>query len=327
MRAVFAFEAEPFEFESEGYSAFEAAEEMEFSFSGFPQSVLNALRSGRESTAVKLAIALGYRNENELTDLVFFVRHPERNGRALSRNEPNYRELSAEWVAIRNSLVQPLLASPAPPSTPPTPAPLPSYTCSVQWPPARVAALRKNIVSIAMAAWSQWNKGQLKEWEPSAFNRLIEYWQVGVGLSPSQASSHARAKTHWSAAFISWVMRQAGAGESFAYASDHGTYIAAAYRNRRLNTCSPFKAYRLNETVPQVGDLVCKRYKTTVPLDLDKVRPATSGYHSNIVVKVEPGKLTTIGGNNSDSVGVVNVRIDANGFVTQAEHFAVIKVG
>ena len=190
MRTVFTFEAEPFEFESGRYATFEAAEEMEFSFSGFPQSVLNALRSGRESTAVKLAIALGYRNENELTDLVFFTRHPERNGRALSRNEPNYRELSAEWLAIRNSLVQPLLASPAPPSTPPTPAPLPSYTCSVQWPLARVAALRKNIVSIAMAAWSQWNKGQLKEWDPRAFDRLVEYWQVGVGFSPSQASSY-----------------------------------------------------------------------------------------------------------------------------------------
>lgn len=84
-------------------------EEKEFSFSGFPQSVLNALRSGLEGVAIKLAIVFGYRDENQLTNLVFFVRHPERFGRELVKGEPGYKELSREWLNIRSQLVRPVL--------------------------------------------------------------------------------------------------------------------------------------------------------------------------------------------------------------------------
>jgi len=102
------------------------AEPAEFSLSQFPQSVLNVLNQGLFAPAVKLAIAFGYRNETQLTDLLFNARHPERFGRAITRSEPGYQSLVSEWINIRNSIVRPALSSAAPTPAAPsgtTPAP------------------------------------------------------------------------------------------------------------------------------------------------------------------------------------------------------------
>jgi hypothetical protein len=97
-------------------------EEGEFSFLDFPDSVLRVLRSGLESVGLRLAVAFGYRDENKLANLVFFVRHPERGGRAIAKGEPNFTQLSREWIEIRDQLVRPLLS----PATTPTPSPGPT---------------------------------------------------------------------------------------------------------------------------------------------------------------------------------------------------------
>jgi hypothetical protein len=81
-----------------------------------------------ETALIRSAMAAGRTDENTLSDMVFFKRHPERNGRLISRAEPNYGQLSSEWLIIRDALVRPLLRG-APPSPPPgaTPgAPAPS---------------------------------------------------------------------------------------------------------------------------------------------------------------------------------------------------------
>jgi hypothetical protein len=99
--------------------------EEEFTFIGFPPNVLDALRGRRESEAIQLARAAGFRDENTLTDLVFFGRHPERDGAPLRRDEPAYAALATEWLAIRDRLVRaapPVNLSPYVPA-PPTAAP------------------------------------------------------------------------------------------------------------------------------------------------------------------------------------------------------------
>ena len=84
--------------------------ETPFSFSGFPKTVLDALKRGLEAVAVQLAIAGGTRNENVLSDLVFFARHPERGGKLLVTGEPDFARLSLEWLRdIRDRLVRPAL--------------------------------------------------------------------------------------------------------------------------------------------------------------------------------------------------------------------------
>lgn len=102
--------------------------ESEFNFSQMPQSVVTMLGRGLEGPALKLAITFGYRSENQLTDLVFYSRHPERFGAALSKSEPGYSRLVSEWVTIRDSVVRPALrgslTTPTTPSyTPPAQAP------------------------------------------------------------------------------------------------------------------------------------------------------------------------------------------------------------
>jgi hypothetical protein len=79
-----------------------------------------------ETALVRSAIAAGRTDENTLCDMIFFKRHPERNGRLISRSEPDYGRLSSEWLTIRDALVRPILRG-----APATPAPVPG-----PWPPS-----------------------------------------------------------------------------------------------------------------------------------------------------------------------------------------------
>ena len=64
-----------------------------------------------EQTTVRQAIAAGTTDINELTNRVFFARHPERGGRALSPSEPGFSALSTEWKTIRDTVVRPMLGT------------------------------------------------------------------------------------------------------------------------------------------------------------------------------------------------------------------------
>ena len=128
MKTLLSIQPERFEFESASQPMFEEAawgEETEFSLSQFPKTVVRMLGRGLESVALRLAIGFGYRDENQLTDLVFFARHPERFGRSIRRDEPDYATLSREWLDVRDRLVRPALARPTtrPPTTGPKPTP------------------------------------------------------------------------------------------------------------------------------------------------------------------------------------------------------------
>ena len=70
---------------------------------------------------VRSAVRSGTTDEDSLTDLVFFQRHPERNGRAISRSEPDFQRLSQEWLSIRDTLVRPILLGPTPAPSQPSP--------------------------------------------------------------------------------------------------------------------------------------------------------------------------------------------------------------
>lgn len=76
---------------------------------------------GPVELAVRLAISMGNRDENSLTNLVFFARHPERSGRPIARTDPDFAALSKEWLHIRNTIVRPLLRRTAPPGSPASP--------------------------------------------------------------------------------------------------------------------------------------------------------------------------------------------------------------
>src|SRR5271165_2348119 len=66
--------------ELEAIEEFEGeSDEEEAEVGGGPLPIIGALRRrGFESVAIKLAVARGNRDENKLTNMVFFGRHPER---------------------------------------------------------------------------------------------------------------------------------------------------------------------------------------------------------------------------------------------------------
>ncbi|MBK8903634.1 MAG: DUF2272 domain-containing protein [Anaerolineaceae bacterium] len=183
-------------------------------------------------------------------------------------------------------------------------------------------ALRNNIVKMALQEWERWQRGRIKEDNPQIRSILEGYWRKGAGWLPKETRWWSTVP--WSAAFISWVMRHAGAGQDFRYSGAHAVYIAAARDNRLANNSNPFKAYRISEAAPQLGDLVCRRRQSGVTYDNVRRGHLT---HCDVVTAVKAGRVLTIGGNVSNSVSITPVAIDGNGRITDPRYFAIIKIG
>jgi peptidoglycan hydrolase-like protein with peptidoglycan-binding domain len=186
---------------------------------------------------------------------------------------------------------------------------------------------RQRIVRIANQELARWGRGAIKETDPRILQTLQDYWKTGTGnnYSDAQLSDPKFQNDHpWSAAFISWVMRTAGAGNAFKYSSAHSTYTRWAKDNRVDDKANAFKAYRISEVAPQVGDIVCKR-RAGSGATYDNIRPGMKT-HCDIVTEVRPGRLVTIGGNVSNSVAQTTPRTDTRGFLSDPNYFAVIRV-
>ena len=183
------------------------------------------------------------------------------------------------------------------------------------------SAFKKKLVNLTNEEWQYWDKGEKKENNSSVYTRLKDYWN-SIGWNESGWSPTG---TAWSAAFISHVMKKAGAGEDFKYASSHSKYISDAVKNRKEGNSNPFKAYRLGEkqATPELGDLVCySRENTTDLYDRD------SGYksHCDIVVRKSSDSIDVIGGNVGHTVKKKSYSLNPDGTVKKSgKLFAVIK--
>jgi hypothetical protein len=188
--------------------------------------------------------------------------------------------------------------------------------------PVNIQLLKDTMVRLANQEWKRWGRGTIKEWNQSIRPILQSYWLTGTGRRYSEPGWWS--KHPWSAAFISWIMKKAGAGDAFRYAGAHALYIKAAKGNRLANNNNPFKAYRINEIKPQVGDLVCKR-RAGSGANYENIRPGHKT-HCDIVTEVHPNGLTTIGGNVRNSVSKTPVSTNADGYINQPGYFAVIRI-
>jgi hypothetical protein len=77
----------------------------------FAQDFREMLNTGKEFLAVSAAHENGVRDVNDLTNLVFFTRHPELHERKI---RPDETALAKEWLEIRDKIVQPSLERLAP---------------------------------------------------------------------------------------------------------------------------------------------------------------------------------------------------------------------
>jgi Uncharacterized protein conserved in bacteria (DUF2272) len=136
-----------------------------------------------------------------------------------------------------------------------------------------------------------------KEGEEGWYERVGTYWHDGVNINGIDGRDHG---VPWSAAFISWVMKTAGAGDRFRYSSQHSVYISQAIRDFLQGRAAGFWGRRLNEQKPKVGDLVC--WGREAGVDYDHQHGGDYAGHCDIVVDVRPDEVDIVGGNVGDSV-------------------------
>ncbi len=183
------------------------------------------------------------------------------------------------------------------------------------------------LVELAGAEYRRFNFGTRHESHPDSRARIKDYW-----LSFSRTAQDAE-KVAWSAAFISFVVKNAGLSKSFAFAESHTTYLSDSKRARLAKDSSrAYWAVRLQERKLTVGDLV-GAYRTgkdcgSSVKTYDSL-PGDFCSHCDLVVAIRDGVAITIGGNVSNTVKAKEVPLSATGqtlegskrFVVMARNF------
>lgn len=177
---------------------------------------------------------------------------------------------------------------------------------------------KQKAVKLAENELKRWNNGSIKEGNAALMPTLRDYYRTGT---KTQGSDNYYIKTAWSGAFISYIMRMAGAGDKFKYNNSHSVYIQDAKQNRLKNK-KTFQAFRKNEMPVTVGDLICYPRQDGITYDT----PGLYYSHCDIVSEIKPGVAVGIGGNVSDSVKTKNYSLDSNNKVTSENVHAIIKV-
>ncbi|MDI2090951.1 DUF2272 domain-containing protein [Commensalibacter oyaizuii] len=171
---------------------------------------------------------------------------------------------------------------------------------------------------------------------PGLWQRIGEYWWVGMDPSMKEASYTGKHNSNgtvfdfrtdghyaWSAAFISYIMRIAGANDRFPYSPNHATYINAS----ASGTSPILRAQDPASYAPQLGDLICTargKNRNSIrfsSLPTGYMFPAHCGIVVNTNQNAEPfgHQLSIIGGNVDDSVALTHVPTDVTGKIASPE--------
>jgi hypothetical protein len=159
------------------------------------------------------------------------------------------------------------------------------------------------------------------------WQRVGEYWWLGLNAGSREAAWTGKHDSHgrvfpaaddedfaWSAAFISYVMRIAGAGRRFPYAPAHHVYIDDARRVSLGRAGWDVSAEPPDGYAPRSGDLICYS-RTETPLRFADLPAGRFPAHCSIVVASEPGTLAVIGGNVDDAVTLTHVPVTPDGML------------
>jgi len=207
---------------------------------------------------------------------------------------------------------------------------------------------RDAAVAIALGEWRAW--GQViydadprdelppdpttkAERQPGFWQRVGLYWWLGMNESdPAAGWTGAHDATGaqfapeddgqfaWSAAFISFVMRMAGAGPSFPYSESHSDYIDAAAQETATNLGQyAIEAEPPESAVPQLGDLICFGRAGAADLRYTDLPHGHFPGHCGIVVAHQPDQISIIGGNVEDAVALTHVPMTDQGTLAQPD--------
>jgi predicted chitinase len=150
-----------------------------------------------------------------------------------------------------------------------------------------------------------------KEGEDPYYRYVGEYWKDGVENDTLTGRDHS---VPWSAAFISWVMRSAGAGGRFTYSPQHSVYIFRAIKDLlQARPQASYYCYQLREWKPQVGDLVCWARRDGI--DYHHQNGGDYPGHCDVVVEVGGEEVQIVGGNVGNSVTKRPLKLTEGGFL------------
>jgi hypothetical protein len=199
---------------------------------------------------------------------------------------------------------------------------------------------RAAVLAISLDEWRLWGSRvdddpfavaqadaeAIPERQQGFWQRVGEYWWEGMNAGERDArltgkyvaADHVfpaseKADYAWSAAFISYVMRIAGAGRAFPYAPAHATYIDAAVRGE-----TPLlRAEDPATYAPQPGDLVCFARSWAARMRF-KDLPTTGFFpaHCGIVTSVGAGTIDMVGGNVDNAVVLTHIAATPDGRLT-----------
>lgn len=164
---------------------------------------------------------------------------------------------------------------------------------------------------------------------PGLWERVGEYWWIGQDPYEAEVSWTGKHDTAgnpfdfnhdghyaWSAAFISYVMRVAGANERFPYSPNHWTYVNAA----ASGTSPILRAQDPRTYAPKLGDLVCYGRGHSVGMRFTDL-PSRSFWpgHCAFVTDITPGTISIVGGNVDDAVTLTHVPVTADGMLANPD--------
>jgi len=180
---------------------------------------------------------------------------------------------------------------------------------------------RQSVVAIALREWRAFGSAvepaeipDKPEREPGLWQRIGDYWWLGLEPGDPEAVFTGKHDGNgrvfpaeqdgdyaWSAAFVSYVMRMAGAGAGFPYNGNHHVYIRAALRG---DAGLAIAAERAEDYAPRLGDLVCVGRADNAGLGFDAAKQMQSfRSHCDIVVETgNPKGIAVLGGNVGDTV-------------------------
>jgi hypothetical protein len=152
------------------------------------------------------------------------------------------------------------------------------------------------------------------ETDPPLTDQIRQFW-TALGLTFPGVS------TAWSAVFVSFCVKQAGATTAeFKFNPFHSVFVNAAIKNA-LNNTGVFRGRRLAEHAPAIGDII-QNNRNGNRFDFEFARTHLE-YSSHSAIVVDFGSdangrfAVTVGGNESNSIRRSLVRLDNAGLVKQ----------
>lgn len=167
----------------------------------------------------------------------------------------------------------------------------------------------KHLSTIAMKEYSKYRF--LRENEEPLRSHIPIYWEA-------TKAKFTDVSVAWSAVFISWCVRTAGAGTNdFAFSPRHSKFVYAAIN--QSSSSAGFVGHEVAAYAPKVGDILHNN-RSGNKFGYAHAR-GNESYESHAAIIMEVGQdnaggyLRTIGGNEGDAVGMREVRLNANGIV------------